>query len=167
MESTELDLADRFTFAGTLLAALGSGLIAGTFFAFSTFVMKALGQRPPAEGLAAMQAINVVVINPAFMAVFMGTVALCLALPVGAWWSGPMPGRAWLIAGCALYLFGTFGVTIAFNVPLNDALAPLTPTDPAAQQQWANYLRTWTLWNHVRTAGGLAASAAFMLALRR
>ena len=162
-----MELSERLTFAGTLLAALGSGLIAGTFFAFSTFVMKALGERPPAEGLAAMQAINVVVINPAFMAVFMGTTALCLALPVGAWWTGKLPGSAWLVGGCLLYLVGTFGVTVVFNVPLNDALAPLSPTDPAAQQQWADYLRTWTLWNHVRTVGGLAAMAAFVLALRR
>jgi len=48
----------------TLLSALGSGLIAGAFFAFSTFVMGALGRLPAAHGIAAMQSINVVVINP-------------------------------------------------------------------------------------------------------
>ena len=162
-----MDLSDRLTFAGTLLAALGSGLIAGTFFAFSTFVMKALGQRPPAEGLAAMQAINVVVLNPIFLGVFVGTALLCLSLPVAAWWKWTTPGSIWLIAGCGLYLVGTFGVTAACNVPLNDALAPLSPTDPAAQQQWADYLRVWTMWNHVRTIAGLAAMAAFVFSLRR
>ena len=40
-------------------AVLGCGLVAGIFFAFSTFVMRALGRRPAGEGIAAMQAINI------------------------------------------------------------------------------------------------------------
>ena len=35
-------MTDQLLFALTLLAALGSGLVAGIFFAFSTFVMGAL-----------------------------------------------------------------------------------------------------------------------------
>ena len=48
----------------TLAAVLGSGLVAGIFFAFSTFVMRALGQLPENQGIAAMKAINVTVLNP-------------------------------------------------------------------------------------------------------
>lgn len=62
---------------GTVLSALGCGLMAGVFFAFSTFVMKALGALPPAQGIAAMQSINVAVINRWFMAAFFGTALLC------------------------------------------------------------------------------------------
>lgn len=51
--------------------------MAGVFFAFSTFVMKALGARPLAQGIAAMQSINVAVINRWFMAAFFGTALLC------------------------------------------------------------------------------------------
>ncbi len=54
----------------TLISALGCGLVAGVFFAFSTFVMKALDRLPPAQGMTAMQSINVVVINPWFMTAF-------------------------------------------------------------------------------------------------
>jgi uncharacterized membrane protein len=61
----------------TLLSSLGCGLIAGAFFAFSTFVMKALGNLPPAHGIAAMQSINVVVINPWFLTPFIGTAVVC------------------------------------------------------------------------------------------
>jgi len=46
---------DRLLFIVTLLAALGCGLIAGVFFAFSTFVMKALARLPTSHGIAAMQ----------------------------------------------------------------------------------------------------------------
>lgn len=45
----------------TITAALGCGLIAGVFFAFSTFVMKGLARIPTEAGVAAMQSINVTV----------------------------------------------------------------------------------------------------------
>jgi uncharacterized membrane protein len=38
----------------TFASALGCGLIAGVFFAFSSFVMRALARLPPARGVAAM-----------------------------------------------------------------------------------------------------------------
>ena len=63
-------------------AALGSALIAGVFFAFSTFVMAALARLPPAQGIAAMQAINVTVLNPWFLGVFVGTAIACVVLAV-------------------------------------------------------------------------------------
>jgi uncharacterized membrane protein len=53
------------TFA-VVIALLGSALIGGIFFAFSSFVMKALARVPSPEGIAAMQSINVVVLNPSF-----------------------------------------------------------------------------------------------------
>jgi len=43
----------------TLVAALGCGLMAGLFYAFSVSVMKALARLPSAAGIAAMQFINV------------------------------------------------------------------------------------------------------------
>lgn len=74
-----MTIVDKINFFLTVAAALGSGLIAGVFFAFSNFVMKALSRVPSAEGLAAMQSINVMVLNPLFLGVFMGTAALCAA----------------------------------------------------------------------------------------
>ena len=64
---------ERLLYIATFAAALGAGLVAGIFFAFSTFVMGALGRLPQAAGISAMQSINVVVINPVFLSVFMGT----------------------------------------------------------------------------------------------
>jgi len=51
-------LKQNLIFILTLVSALGCGLIAGVFFAFSAFVMKALARLPPAQGIAAMQSIN-------------------------------------------------------------------------------------------------------------
>src|SRR5947199_3675360 len=76
----------------TFVAALGSGLVAGIFFAFSNFVMKALGCVPPAQGIAAMQSINVVVLNRWFFAVFFGSAVFCLVLPIGSFVRCQKPG---------------------------------------------------------------------------
>ena len=66
-------MIDGFARVLTLIWAVGAGLVASIFFAFSTFVMKALNRLPPAQGIAAMQFINVTVINPLFMTAFFGT----------------------------------------------------------------------------------------------
>lgn len=144
-----------------LFSALGCGLIAGVFFAFSTFVMAALAQRPSAEGIAAMQAISITVINPWFMTAFLGTGAACLFLTATSLLKWHKPLAPYLLVGSLLYLIGSFGVTIAFNVPLNDALATVKPNSPEGAAFWANYLKNWTFWNHVRTIAALAAAAVF------
>ncbi len=63
-------------------AALGSGLIAGTFFVFSAAIMTALGRLPPQEGIRAMQSINRVILNPIFLGVFLGTGVLSAVIIV-------------------------------------------------------------------------------------
>lgn len=145
-------------------AALGSGLIAGVFFAFSTFVMRALGSLPAAQGVAAMQSINIVVINPWFMGAFFGTALLCIAAAI-ATVIADHPATPWIIAGALIYIFGSIGVTIVFNVPRNEALGRRAPDTAEAAALWKDYLVEWTAWNTVRTAASLAASAAFIIAL--
>ena len=148
----------------TFLAALGSGLMAGFFFAFSATVMWALGRIQPASGIAAMQAINVVVLNPLFLGTFFGTALLSLVLDIVALmdWSAPWSG--YLVAGSLLYFVGTFLVTLLFNVPLNNRLAAVKPDSAEGKAVWTHYLRVRTAWTHVRTVAPLAAMAAFILA---
>lgn len=150
-------------FALTFLSILGTGLVAGIFFAFSVFVMRALGRLPPSGGIAAMQSINVAVLNPVFFAAFFGTAVLSLVLAVAALVGWSLP---YLLAGSLLYLVGTALVTIVFNVPLNNRLASVTPDSAEAAGLWTRYLSTWTAWNHVRTVTSLAAAACFIMALR-
>jgi uncharacterized membrane protein len=149
----------------TLVAALGCGLAAGFFFAFSTCVMPALGRRPAGQAVAAMQTINVVVINPVFMTVLFGTAVACLASIAGALadWDGSY--GPYLLAGGAVYLLGTIGVTMVANVPRNNALARLDPASAEAESHWARYLAEWTAWNHVRTGASLIALGLEIAAL--
>jgi len=150
----------------TLVSALGCGLMAGFFFAFSVSVMKALGRLPPAQGIAAMQSINVVVINPVFFIAFFGTAAASVGVVISAIKNWDEPGATYLLVGGLLYLIGSFLVTIAFNVPRNNALAAVDPASAGGDALWASYLTVWTAWNHVRTAAALVAAAALSIALR-
>ena len=149
------------------VAALGCALMAGLFFAFSVAVMKALGALPPAQGIAAMQSINVAIVNRWFLLVFFGTGVVCIAASVAALsqWSGADSGFA--VAGALFYLVGTLLVTMICNVPMNNALARAVPTSSEGAALWADYLVRWTGWNHVRTVASLAATACFVVVFAR
>ena len=112
-----------------------------------------------------MQHINVVVLNPMFLGVFVGTVVIGAAVIIGGVVRWQTPASLYLIAGAAFYIVGTFGVTIACNVPLNDALEKMNADDGEAQRFWADYLRRWIWWNHVRTAAGAAAMVLLLLGI--
>lgn len=149
-----------------LAASLGTGLIAGTFFAFSSFVMGALGKLPPATGIAAMQSINIVVINPLFMAVLFGSGLLSLYLGYDAWKHWGEAGSALIAFAALCYVVGTLAVTMVLNVPLNNALAAVQPGSTDGHQLWSVYLDRWTLWNHARGLAAFAASGLYVWALR-
>jgi uncharacterized membrane protein len=148
-----------------IFAAIGAGLTAGIFYAFSTFVMAGLGRIAPEQGIAAMNSINVTVINPWFMAVFLGTPVLSVILIIMALFKWSEPGSLLIIAASLIYIVGSFLVTMIFNVPLNDALAAAAPASSEGAALWARYLKEWTWWNHVRTALPLAAMVLFIIAL--
>jgi len=153
------------TLFSTLLAALGCGLIAGVFFGFSSFVMPALARLGPAQGVRAMQSINVVVLNRWFLGVLLGTALVCCGLALSALGAWAEPG-AWVrFAGACLYLAGTISVTSLYHVPRNQALARLPADSPEAERFWPEYVAGWSLWNHVRGASAFVAGALLIFAL--
>jgi uncharacterized membrane protein len=99
-----------------LLACIGAATVGGVFFAFSTFVMKALAQLPTSQGAAA-----------------------CL---VAAFFPWGAPRSALLLAAGLLYLVGSFAVTLAFNVPRNERLVRLVAESPEARWLHWNHART-------------------------
>lgn len=151
----------------TLASVIGCGLVGGVFLAFSSFVMSALGRLTPEQGIAAMQSINITVINPLFLGLFMGMGGLCILLIVFGVARWQEPGMLFLLAGAALYVIGTIAVTMICNVPLNDAIAAIEPASTQGADLWSNYLGDWTTWNHVRTIAATLAAIAFAMALRQ
>jgi uncharacterized membrane protein len=147
-------------------SAIGAGLIAGVFFAFSTFVMTALGRSGQVHGILAMNSINSTILQSLFMPVFYGTTLTSAALAVVTLlrWDGSHSMA--VLAAAILYVLGMFVCTIVFNVPLNDALALVDPASTDGAVVWTRFLNDWTFWNHVRTVAALGAAALFTFALR-
>src|SRR5690242_13170060 len=142
----------------TLATALGCGLSAGVFFAFSSFVMPALDRLAPAQSIRAMNAINRVAVTPVFMSALFGTALACVVL--GGWALTSWGERSAMLAlgGCALFVVGAIGVTMAANVPLNDGLMQVDPRAPGAATRWSNYLSDWTRFNHLRARKAIVAA---------
>ncbi len=148
----------------TVATLVGSGVVGGVFYAFSTFVMPALRDLPDAQGIRAMQQINVAAPGPGLMIALVGTALLALALLVVTLVGAAAGGGAWRVGG-ALAALGSFVVTPAFHVPRNDRLAALDPHAADAAARWATYVHEWTIGNHVRGALAIAACAALALSL--
>lgn len=145
-------------------AAVGSAVNGGVLFAFSSFVLPALDRLDPAQSIAAMQAVNIAAVRPAFMAVLFGTAALAAGtLVLGARHRRTRTGKL-LILGSLLFLAGVIGLTAGYHVPLNDALARFDPAHEDAARTWAAYARGWTALNHVRAAAGIAAGVVLSVA---
>ena len=149
-----------------VVAALVAGLQAGTYFTWSTGVMPGLAHVDDRTFVSALQQINVAIVNPLFIATFLGAPLLAgAAIALG----GPQ-ARPWAIAATALAI-GTVVITVAGNIPLNDALAAAgnvdTIKDLAAVR--ADFESRWVLLNAGRcltSAGALTCLAVAALRVR-
>ena len=148
----------------TIMSSVFTGLVGGIFFAFSVFVMRALTDLPPNQGIAAMQRINVTVINPWFLGTFLGAVPLLGVAAYTAHHIDAPHALAWLSAAFLAYTVGSVGVTMAFNVPRNNRLAAMDAASSEAARYWSVYVKEWLLWNHVRTVASLLAAAGCVVA---
>jgi uncharacterized membrane protein len=158
-------MIDQALVVTTILAVLGSGLIAGAFFAFAAFVLPALSRLGAPSAIAAMQAIIMAIKGPLFLAVFFGTAALTALLGLAATLKWGEPGAFYLLIGSLLFLNLPFGVTLMKNLPLNAKLAAAKPDSAEGKRFWQEFRAVWGLWNHVRWIGALAAAASFVVAL--
>ena len=157
--------ADQFLRVVGTMALLGSAMVGGIYFAFSSFIMKALASLPTAVGIGAMQAINVVVINRSFLVVFFGTGLLSLVAGGLALWGWDHSSAPLFLAAALFYLVGTILVAMFGNVPLNKRLAAVSAAGPDVRDLWEHYLSRWTMWNHVRTAGAIIGALLYILGL--
>lgn len=156
---------NTLTIVTVIIAITGTAVVGGVFFAFSSFIMRALSRLPAAEGMAAMQSINIAVLNPVFLGVFMGTSVVSLLVSAIAIKGWELPSAPYLLTGGLLYFVGTFLVTGLGNVPLNNQLASIRHTDPASSEIWQHYLERWTRLNTLRTMSSIAATLVLIIGL--
>ncbi|MEC5143912.1 anthrone oxygenase family protein [Chitinophaga sp. 212800010-3] len=142
------------------LALITTSLVTGVFYAFAVSVIPAFSQLSDATYMDAMQQINIAIVNPAFLLSFMGAPVL---LPVVTWlYSRPAFTRrsALLLAATVIFVIGTFGVTVAGNIPLNDKLAAFQLQGATAAQIRAArgaFEGPWNSLHMVRTLAGMVA----------
>ena len=158
---------NTFTFATILTAGLGCGLMGGVFFAFSTFVMQGLARLPAIESVHAMQSINEMAGRTLFGALFILTPLACVVSLVVGWPHRRDPVGQYILAGGLTYLFFGLLLTLVFNIPLNNQLAEVSTQGADYAAEWHRFFTPWMAWNHLRTAGSIAATVFFLLALRR
>ena len=94
-------MASGFARPLTVGCAIGAGLVAGVYFAFSTFVMRGLRGIPAPAGMSAMQSINRAAPNPLFVVALVGTGLGCLVLGIVAATRWSDPAAPWALAGSA------------------------------------------------------------------
>jgi len=138
------------------VAAVGAGLMAGVYFAFSGFIMRSLDQLGAAPAADAMNAINKVILRSWFMGLFFGSTLLYAVLAAVAVFDTDLAGRWLLFAAGLIYVVGMFLCTAMFNVPLNNRLADAGSDNNAKTETWTHYFRYWTRWNHLRSVCSLA-----------
>lgn len=146
------------------VSILAYALVGGVFLAFSDFIMRSLSLTAGTGGAEAMQAINREVFRWVFMTLFLGMAAISVILVGYAATRLGTPANLLILLAGLVYLLGSFGVTVVFNVPMNKALADMDPSQAATQDYWVGtYLPRWTFWNSVRTLA-CALAAALLLA---
>jgi len=154
--------------ASLVAAAITLGLSAGLFYTYSASVMLGLGRSDDRTFVQAMQNINVAIVNPWFMAHFLGALVLTA---VAAALHVPRDGRSvlpWIVAALVLYLVAIV-VTGAANIPLNNQLEAARGVDTAEglAAARAQFEDAWMRWNIVRTVASTAALGSIAWALVR
>lgn len=128
-------------------ARISAGLLAGLYFAFAVAIMPALHGLQDAAFVDTMKRINVSIVNPLFLLVFVAAPVLAVVAAV-------------LIRSPLIYLAAALGVitlllTVVVNVPLNNKLA--------AGASRADFETLWVLFNTLRTLTGLGSFALLLL----
>ncbi len=147
-----------------IVAAIsGAAMVTGLLFAFSNFVMSALGELDSEQGMYAMQQINEKIINPLFLFFFLGTPVICIFLIMYSFSNLAHAQSIFLLSGAFGYIIGPFGITVRCNVPLNDELARVAARE--GSEVWKDYQINWQRWNHIRTYIGLSSIVTLCLGL--
>lgn len=149
----------------TGMAVITVTLSAGLFLTFSDFVMRSLGSSNPAAGIEAMQMINREIMKSVTMVLLLGNIALTLSLAgLSYLTTSNSMASPLLITAAASYAIGVMGVTMVFNVPMNNRLDKLTHTSAEAATYWQTYVPRWTFWNTARVLATLVSAICLLIA---
>lgn len=151
-----------------LTSVILNAMAAGIIFIFSNTIMPALSTCEPKVGIYVMNTINNAIVNPLFVFIFFG--GLISAYPTGVMWKNKnefsVAARSYALASTLIYFLGQFLVTIAQNVPRNDALQAVDENTEEGASYWTEqYLKSWVAWNTARGIFALVSAILGAMAL--
>jgi uncharacterized membrane protein len=151
---------DGLRIAVLMAATLSMGLMAGVFGLYAHTIMPGLAKTDDRTFVGAFQSLDRAIINPWFLGGgFIGALLFTTLATIAHIGRESLP---WVAAALVLYVIA-FVVTIAINLPLNDALKaagdPDGIADLAAARESFNEAR-WVSWNLIRV---VASTIAFGL----
>ncbi|MEO7267664.1 MAG: anthrone oxygenase family protein [Knoellia sp.] len=144
--------------------AASAAVFSGAMVVFSAFVMPALGDLAPRDGVLAMQAMNVRAPN-SLLLIPMGGIALGSLAVIAMALAGDGSERALPIAG-ALLALASIVITGVGNIPLNNRLAGLD-AQVATAADWQGFAGPWLAWNAARFLVSLAGAVLLAVAAAR
>jgi uncharacterized membrane protein len=136
--------------AALLVATMATGLVAGVYASYANAFMPGLAKTDDKTFVGAFQAVDRAIVNPLFLGLgFVGALLFTLLAGLLSLKEKALP---WIAVAFVLYLV-TMILTIAVNVPLNDALKaagdPNTIDVAAARAAFDE--SKWRTYNLIRT----------------
>ncbi|MCM2680722.1 DUF1772 domain-containing protein [Echinimonas agarilytica] len=147
-----------------VLLVVITGLMAGTYFAFSIFIMKSLAELPPLEAAKAMNKINDVIVTTLFLPIFFCSTIWFSGLFIWSVINWQNEQSMMLSIAAVIYVVGMLGVTVFGNVPLNNQLKVGALDDSSLVEIWQFYVLRWTRFNHIRMISCIASCALLTMA---
>jgi uncharacterized membrane protein len=142
-------------------ATVATGLMVGVYFIYAVAIMPGLRRLDDNSFVAAFQATDRAIINPTFLVAFFAPTALC---GISAFSERGELGYRWIVTALVLNA-AIVAITLAVNVPLNDALkarGEVTGPDATSARQAFREAR-WVAWNWFRTVANLGALVCLTL----
>lgn len=122
------------------------GLLAGVYYSFSMSVIPGLKAIDTDAAGTAMRSMNRKILTPWLFVPFLGAPIMALVSGIFAEGSSAL----WYFAAAAVSVVGSFGVTVAFNIPLNTAL-------DAERIDFAEFAPRWNRLNILRAVSSVAS----------
>ena len=144
-------------------AILLTGLMAGIFFTWSNAVKPGIGKLSDIEYLRSLQSMNRVILNKAFIGIFLGAVIAVALVPIAHFKLFP-DNIFWLfILALVTYWIGVFGVTVLGNVPLNELLDEINLESITLEEIKALRTSIEVKWNNLNLIRSISSGITFVL----
>ena len=144
-------------------AILLTGLMAGIFFTWSNAVKPGIGKLSDLEYLRALQSMNRVILNKAFIGIFLGAVIAVALVPIFHFKLSP-DNIFWIfILALVTYWIGVFGITVFGNIPLNEKLDKTNLESISTQKIKVLRRSIEFKWNNLNLIRSISSGITFAL----